>query len=62
MEDFLSQAHEAIPNFLGVKFSSYDTVDMRRSVLAKGGKYQIIDGRDDVSRQLQLLEILISSS
>jgi|SRR5690625_3078001 len=48
MNEFLKMAGEVIPNLTGIKFTSFDLMDMQECILLENGRYNIMHGHDEI--------------
>ncbi len=48
MNDFLKLATDSIPNLTGIKYTSFDLMDMQECILLEDGKFNILHGHDEI--------------
>lgn len=48
MNAFLKMAGKVIPNLVGIKFTSFDLMDMQECILMENGRYNILHGHDEI--------------
>lgn len=48
MNAFLKMASNVIPNLAGIKFTSFDLMDMQECILLENGRFNIMHGHDEI--------------
>src|SRR5690606_40319352 len=48
VNEFLIIANGVIPNLTGIKFTSFDLMDMQECILLENGRYNIMHGHDEI--------------